>query len=78
MSDSVSKRQDFPPSVLYTRKVLEYEGALTQPEIAVETDMPKRTVRYALGRLKEHGVVESEPIMGDARRKRYRLAESAG
>lgn len=60
--------KQLPPSPKYVHKVLEYEGCLTQPEIAEETGLPRRTVRYALTRLQEHGLVESEPVMEDARR----------
>ena len=69
--------KQLPPSPKFVAKVLEYEGELDQSEIAEKTDLPQRTVRYALGRLEEHDLVESEVVMGDARRKRYRLAEGA-
>ena len=68
--------KQLPPSPKLVHKVLEYEGELDQSEIAEETHLPQRTVRYALGRLEDRDLVESEVVVGDARRKRYRLAKT--
>ena len=54
--------KQLPPSPKFVAKVLEYEGELDQSEIAEKTDLPQRTVRYALGRLEEHDLVESEVV----------------
>ena len=64
-----------PPSAKFVYTVLDYEDELTQPELADATHLPTRTVRYALDRLIGADLVESRPVVGDARRKRYRPVE---
>ena len=66
---------DLPPSAKLVAKILEYNGTLSQSDIAAETLLPARTVRYALGRLEDHGVVESRHSFADARKRLYKLAE---
>ena len=68
--------KQLPPSPKLVHKALEYEEPLTQSELADETLLPERTVRYAVGRLQDHGLVECEPVINDARQKRYRLAKT--
>jgi DNA-binding MarR family transcriptional regulator len=63
-----------PPSAKLVAKVLEYEGRLTQRQLAEETLLPQRTVRDALGRLADAGVVESRFSFTDARKRIYSLA----
>ena len=65
--------QELPPSAKLVAKVLEYDGALTQSQLAEETLLPARTVRYALGRLEDVGVVESRFSFNDARKRVYTL-----
>jgi len=69
--------RDLPPSAKLVAKVLEYNGTLSQTAIAEETLLPTRTVRYALGRLEEHDVVESRYSFSDARKRLYTLAASS-
>ena len=66
---------DLPPSAKLVATVLEHDGRLTQQELAEETLLPPRTVRYALGRLREAGVVESQFSFVDARKRRYSLVD---
>lgn len=66
--------RDLPPSAKLVAKALEYRGTLTQSELAEETLLPARTVRYALTRLDEVGVVESRFSFTDARKRIYALA----
>ncbi|WP_225333691.1 MULTISPECIES: MarR family transcriptional regulator [Halomicrobium] len=68
--DAVS---DLPPSAKLVAKVLEYEDTLTQSQLADETLLPARTVRYALNRLEEVGVVDSRFSFADARKRVYTL-----
>ena len=63
-----------PPSAKLVAKVLEYQGTLTQSQLADETLLPPRTVRYALNRLNEEGIVESRFSFTDARQRIYSLA----
>jgi DNA-binding MarR family transcriptional regulator len=66
--------RDLPPSAKLVAKVLEYDGTLTQSQLAEETMLPPRTVRYALTRLEEQGVVESRFSFSDARKRLYSLS----
>lgn len=65
--------RDCPPSAKLVAKVLEYDGPLTQQELAEQTLLPTRTVRYAVSRLDEVGVVQSRFSFTDARKRVYQL-----
>ncbi|WP_265107956.1 MarR family transcriptional regulator [Halosolutus halophilus] len=62
---------ELPPSSKLVYKVLEYEGQLTQEEIARESRLCARTVRYALGKLDDEGLVASRVCLDDARQSKY-------
>ncbi|SNZ13478.1 transcriptional regulator, ArsR family [Natronoarchaeum philippinense] len=66
--------RDLPPSAKLVAKVLEYNDTLTQSQLAEETLLPPRTVRYALNRLEEEDVVDSRFSFSDARKRLYTLA----
>ncbi len=66
--------RDLPPSAKLVAKVLEYNETLTQSQLADETLLPPRTVRYALNRLEEVGVVDSRFSFADARKRIYTLS----
>ena len=66
--------RELPPSAKLVAKVLEYRGTLTQSELAEETLLPARTVRYALTRLDEADIVESRFSFTDARKRIYSLS----
>lgn len=66
---------DLPPSAKLVLKVLEHEGMLTQKQISLESRLPQRTVRHALGQLEDHGIVRSEKSFMDARQRHYYLNE---
>ena len=72
-ADTVEALEDLPPSAKLVAKVLEYNDTLSQGELAEETLLPDRTVRYALTRLEEHDVVESRFSFSDARKRLYTL-----
>ena len=65
--------RDLPPSAKLVAKVLDYNDTLTQSELAEETLLPPRTVRYALSRLEEEDVVDSRFSFTDARKRLYSL-----
>ena len=65
--------RDLPPSAKLVAKMLEYNDSLTQSQLAEETLLPPRTVRYALSRLEDVGVVESRFSFADARKRIYTL-----
>jgi predicted transcriptional regulator len=69
---------DLPPSAKLVYKVLEYDGPLTQKGIVQESMLSARTVRYALERLDEIGVVEEDVYFADARQNLYEITDSAG
>lgn len=65
--------EELPPSAKLVYKILEYDDALTQGQIAEESLLPPRTVRYALSRLEDVGVVQSRFSFVDARKRLYSL-----
>ncbi|MBP2031252.1 transcription initiation factor IIE alpha subunit [Methanohalophilus levihalophilus] len=65
--------EELPPSAKLVFKVLEYRGFLTQKEIAEETFLPPRTVRYALNRLKVEDFLQEKFYFKDARQSLYGL-----
>ncbi|HIH44165.1 MAG TPA: MarR family transcriptional regulator, partial [Candidatus Methanoperedenaceae archaeon] len=60
-----------PPSVKFVFKLLELRGQLTQKDLISETQLPPRTVRYALGRLKKSGLIEERLNIRDGRQCLY-------
>ncbi|WP_049984362.1 helix-turn-helix domain-containing protein [Halorubrum sp. BV1] len=73
-TDRWSDVRDLPPSAKLVAKVLDYNDTLTQSELAEETLLPARTVRYALSRLEDEGVVDARFSFTDARKRLYTLA----
>jgi len=67
--------RDLPPSAKLVAKVLETESPLSQGQLAEESRLPDRTVRYALNRLEDESLVESRYSFHDARKQVYALAE---
>jgi DNA-binding MarR family transcriptional regulator len=66
---------DLPPSAKLVFKVLEYNGPLTQKGIVEESMLSARTVRYALERLEDIGVITEDVYFADARQNLYELTE---
>ena len=69
-----SALEELPPSAKLVYKTLEYEGPLTQGELASESLLPSRTVRYALTTLTDDGLVDERLHIQDARKRLYSLA----
>jgi len=65
--------REMPPSAKLVAKVLDYNDTLTQSQLAEETLLPPRTVRYALSRLEDADVVDSRFSFNDARKRLYTL-----
>jgi DNA-binding MarR family transcriptional regulator len=65
--------REMPPSAKLVAKVLDYNETLTQSQLAEETLLPPRTVRYALSRLEEADAVDSRFSFSDARKRLYTL-----
>lgn len=65
--------RELPPSAKLVAKILETDAPLSQGELADESLLPDRTVRYALNRLEETDIVESRYSVQDARKQVYSL-----
>lgn len=63
-----------PPSSKLLLKTLEYEGALTQKDLASRTMLPQRTLRLALRHLLESGYVKRRVSARDGRQRIYEIA----
>jgi len=64
-----------PPSSKLLLKILEYEGSMTQKELASKTLLPGRTVRLAMKHLLDKGYIKRKVSMQDARQKIYEIAK---
>jgi len=64
---------ELPPSAKLVAKVLELDAPLSQGQLADESLLPDRTVRYALNRLEEVGLVASRYSFHDTRKQVYFL-----
>ena len=75
LSDSEYRERlrELPPSAKLIAKVLETDAPLSQGQLAEESLLPDRTVRYALNRLEEVGIVGSRYSFRDARKQVYFL-----
>lgn len=62
-----------PPSAKLILKTLEYEGALSQKDLASRTMLPERTVRLSLSHLIDGGYVKKKTSLRDARQRIYEL-----
>lgn len=65
--------RELPPSAKLVAKVLESDAPLSQGQLAEESLLPDRTVRYALNRLEDSGLVGSRYSFKDARKQVYFL-----
>jgi len=65
--------RELPPSAKLVAKVLESDTPLSQGQLAKESLLPDRTVRYALNRLEDAGLVGSRYSFRDARKQVYYL-----
>ncbi|SIS18182.1 helix-turn-helix domain-containing protein [Natronorubrum thiooxidans] len=66
---------DLPPSGKLVLKVLSVDGAMTQSQLAAETRLSKRTVRYALDALRDAGVLHERVYFRDARKSLYSVSD---
>jgi len=62
-----------PPSARQVFDVLATNGPLTQKDLISKSDLPPRTVRYALSRLKGEDFLEERFCFQDARQSLYSL-----
>ncbi len=73
--DFRDRLRDLPPSAKLVAKVLDDESPLSQGQLAQESLLPDRTVRYALNRLEEADLVGSRYSFHDARKQVYFLVD---
>jgi DNA-binding MarR family transcriptional regulator len=72
-SEFRDRLRELPPSAKLVAKVLESDAPLSQGQLAEESLLPDRTVRYALNRLEESELVGSRYSFQDARKQVYYL-----
>jgi DNA-binding MarR family transcriptional regulator len=72
-SEYRDRLRELPPSAKLVAKVLEGDHPLSQGQLAEESLLPDRTVRYALNRLEEQSLVDSRYSFQDARKQVYYL-----
>nr|WP_228842333.1 helix-turn-helix domain-containing protein [Halococcus agarilyticus] len=64
---------DLGPSAKLVFRVLDYEGPLTQRELAELTLLSQRTVRKALRRLLSREVIDERLYVPDGRQRLYEI-----
>lgn len=64
-----------PPSARQVFATLEASGPLTHRDLVRETGMPERTVRYAVGRLKDAGIIGARCNLMDCRQCYFFVAQ---
>jgi DNA-binding MarR family transcriptional regulator len=72
-ADFREQLRELPPSAKLVAKVLETDSPLSQGDLAEQSLLPDRTVRYALSRLSEVGLIGSRYSFHDARKQVYFL-----
>jgi DNA-binding MarR family transcriptional regulator len=65
--------RELPPSAKLVAKVLGDTSPMSQGQLADESLLPDRTVRYALNRLEDENLVGSRYSFHDARKQVYFL-----
>jgi DNA-binding MarR family transcriptional regulator len=70
-SEFRERLRELPPSAKLIAKVLEGDEPLSQGELAEESLLPDRTVRYALNRLEDSELIGSRYSFKDARKQVY-------
>ncbi|PSP77363.1 ArsR family transcriptional regulator [Halobacteriales archaeon QS_4_69_225] len=73
--DYRDRLRELPPSAKLVAKVLEGASPLSQGQLAEESLLPDRTVRYALNRLEDKELVGSRYSFDDARKQVYFLTD---
>ncbi|MHA2252084.1 MAG: winged helix-turn-helix transcriptional regulator, partial [Candidatus Kariarchaeaceae archaeon] len=68
-----SRNSNLPESAYHLLTYLRDKGATTQRELIEELDLPLRTIRYSLRRLKERGYIISKANLDDMRSIKYAI-----
>ncbi len=69
-----SRNTNLPESAYHLLTYLRDKGATTQRELIEQLELPLRTIRYALRRLKEKGYIISKANLDDMRSIKYAIA----
>lgn len=69
------RQYDLPPSAKLVYAALTHDPPFTLQELVEETQLSRRTARYALERLVDHDLVDKRPSLQDARQHRFRPNE---
>jgi|TARA_B100001964_G_C14241806_1_gene605405 NAD+ kinase len=72
-TSTTKETKSLPPSAKLVYKILSYEGNSTQKEVINISNLPERTVRYALGLLLKKRLITQSPYLNDARQTVYGL-----
>lgn len=70
--------EDLPPAAKLTYLALRDHGPCLSRDLAETTALSQRTVRDALERLEDAGVVAHDHYLPDARARRYYLVDDEG
>ena len=70
-TSTTKETKSLPPSAKLVYKILSYEGNLTQKEVINISNLPERTVRYALELLLKKRLITQQPYLNDARQTVY-------
>ncbi len=73
MTESEGTITDLSPSAKLVYKTLEYDGPMTHAQLAEETLLPQRTVRYAIKQLAAIDIITESVYLIDARKSTYAL-----
>lgn len=69
-----SRNSNLPESAFHLLTYLRDKGATTQRELIEQLEMPLRTIRYALRRLKEKSYIISKANLDDMRSIKYAIS----
>lgn len=70
--------RDLPPSATFVAIILEANGPLSTDSLSNRSLLSVRTVRYALDRLDDEGLIETRTRDTDGRTRVYRLVDEPG
>ena len=70
--------RDLPPSAERVLNVLAHNGPLTHKDLVAATNLPPRTLRFALARLRGSGRVDWRWSLRDARQRLYFVRREPG
>ncbi|MFX0113997.1 MAG: hypothetical protein ACFFB3_05585 [Candidatus Hodarchaeota archaeon] len=73
---TISSLSEAPRSIQLTFQALREDSPLNLDALTERTNLPKRTVRFAIGRLRASNLVKRVPDLEDLRRGLYAVSNS--